>query len=199
MPGNHKRPLVVSLWFVFPATAEAHLAVKGIGEIGNGALHPLITPAHVLILLGLGLLLGQRVPFKLKLPMLVLSASSALALALAATGWIREVPSPLLIALALAIGALVALGKCPHRHVGHWICALAAIGIGLDSGLEDSPPVVVAKSLAGTWIAINAVTGYIALATSNGAEKEWAKTGIRVLGSWIFAISLLVLAFALKK
>jgi urease accessory protein len=191
--------VIASLWFVVPATAGAHLAVKGIGEIGNGALHPLITPAHVLILLGLGLLLGQRIPFELKSPMLVLSASSAIALALTATGWILEVPSPFLISLALAIGALVAVGKCPHRQVTMWICALAAIGIGLDSGLEDSPPVAMAKTLAGTWIAINAVTGYVALAASNGAEKEWARTGVRVLGSWIFAIALLVLAFALKK
>lgn len=198
MSGRSRSLALVCLLFIYPATAEAHLAVKGLGEIGNGALHPLITPAHVLILLGLGLLIGQQVPFTLKRPMLALAASSAIGLALTATGWIPGVPQPLLIALALAIGALVAVGKSPHRHVIHALCILAAVGIGLDSGLEDRPWVV-AKVLTGTWLSINVVTGYVALCASNGADKAWAKTGIRVLGSWIFAISLLVLAFALKK
>ena len=57
----------------------------------------------------------------------------------------------------------------------------------------------VLKTLAGTWLSLNAAVFYIAVCASNGAEKKWAKAAIRVLGSWIIAIALMVLAFSLRK
>jgi hydrogenase/urease accessory protein HupE len=40
---------------LLPAQAHAHSAVAGWGSIGAGLLHPLVTPPHLLLLLGLGL------------------------------------------------------------------------------------------------------------------------------------------------
>jgi urease accessory protein len=191
--------LPVLLLLVFPSTAHAHISVEGVGEIGSGALHPLMTPAHVLILLGLGLLLGQQVPFHLKTPVLVLAPVSAAALALTATGRIPVVYPPVLIGIALCIAILVALECKLPRLVCGALCAAAAIGIGLDSGLETGSAFVVAKTLFGTWFSLNLIIPYIAMCASNGADKPWAKTGIRIAGSWIIAISLMVLAFALRK
>ena len=34
---------------------------------------------------------------------------------------------------------------------------------------------------------------------SLGLQKPWLKIGVRIIGSWLVAISLMVLAFALKK
>ncbi len=72
--------LIAAVLLVFPSNADAHLAIKGAGDFGNGALHPLVTPQHLMIVLGLALLLGMRVPLRLKLPMVSLAISSAIAL-----------------------------------------------------------------------------------------------------------------------
>jgi urease accessory protein len=199
--GRGTKPgMMISLALVLTTAADAHLAVDGLGEIGNGMLHPLITPAHALILLGLGLLLGQPVPLDLKSRMKFLAGLSAVALMLAGAGvFPNGVQPPLLVAIALVIGALVALERKPHRHATLALIALAAFGIGLDSGTEPAPLFKVTKTLLGTWICVNVVVAYVAICASHGAEKPWVKVGVRVLGSWILAISLLVLAFSLRK
>ena len=175
------------------------MAVEGAGDIGNGLLHPLMTPVHVLILLGIGLLLGQRVPLNLKTPIQVFAPASSIALILTTTGWVANVYQPLLIGIALCLGILVGLGSKLPQLVYVVLCAVAAAGIGCDSAVEAGSVVVVAKTLLGTWFSVNAVVLYLAICASNGAEKKWAQTGIRVVGSWIVAISLMVLAFSLRK
>lgn len=189
----------VAALLAFPSTASAHLTIPGAGDLGNGALHPLATPSHVLILLALAILLGRRVPLDLKFAMLVLAPASAAALLATTTGWPGGVAQPFLIGLALVIAALVALEIEPSREFIAGLCAAAAIGIGLDSGVESGGAAAVAKGLFGTWFSLNFLTGYLALCVSNGAEKPWARIAMRVAGSWIIAISLLVLAFSLRK
>lgn len=190
---------VVLLSVLLASPAHAHLTVAGVGEVAGGALHPLMTPAHLLILLGLAFLLGMRIPLNLKWPMAIMVSLSAAALASTATGRISIIPQPVLITLAMIIAVLVALDLKLPSAVYYLLCGLAAIGIGLDSPVEKGNSVVIAKTLAGTWISMNIVTAYVAVCVSNGAEKLWARTGIRIVGSWIIAIAMLVLAFALKK
>lgn len=190
---------VLGLFLTLSSTAHAHMTVEGAGEIVNGVLHPLLTPAHVLILLALGLLLGQRVPLDLKRPLRVFAPASALALALTTTGKIPSVYQPMLIGIALCLGILVGLAvKLPRLGSGV-ICAVAALGIGLDSAVETGSGFTVFKTLFGTWLSLNVAVTYLAICASHGADKPWARTGIRVVGSWIIAISLLVLAFSLRK
>lgn len=189
---------IAALLLVFPSKASAHLAIKGAGDFGNGALHPLVTPQHAMILLGLALLLGMRVPLRLKLPMAALAISAAIALGLMAFVSFSP-PDLLLTLLAMILGLLVAIGRTLPPAVLAGICAVCAAAVGMDSGVDPESGMVVWKTLSGTWLGITGVTGYLALAVSNGAEKNWARTGMRVLGSWIFAIAILMLAFALRS
>lgn len=190
--------LIAALLLVFPSNADAHLAIKGAGDFGNGALHPLVTPQHLMIVLGLALLLGMRVPLRLKLPMASLAISSAIALGV--ISWIPFSPPELFLTLiAMILGLLVAIGRTLPPAVLAGICAICAVAVGLDSGVDPESGMVVWKTLSGTWLGITGVTGYLALAVSNGAEKNWARTGMRILGSWIFAIAILMLAFALRS
>lgn len=175
------------------------MTVEGAGELGNGALHPWMTPSHVLVFLALALLLGQREPLDLKIPVRVFTPVSAIALGLTATGRIGGVYQPVLIGLAMCLGILIGLAAKLPRVVLVLLCAAAAMGIGLDSGVENVPGFAMAKILLGTWLSLNAAVLYIAICASNGAGKPWAKTGIRIIGSWIIAISLMVLAFSLRK
>jgi hydrogenase/urease accessory protein HupE len=158
-----------------------------------------MTPAHVLILIGLGLLLGQRVPLDLKLPLRVFGPVSLIALAVTTAPWMGGIHPPVLSAITMGIAILVALGKPLPWVVSGVVCAAAAIGIGLDSSVETGTGWQIAKTLAGTWLTMNAIVCYLAICASHGADKPWARTGIRIIGSWIVAIAVLLLAFSLRK
>lgn len=178
---------------------QAHMAVEGAGQIASGALHPLVTPAHVLILLGLGLLVGQQVPLDLKVPIRVFAPVSAISLFLTTLWQVSSVYQPVLIGIALCIGILVGLERKLSRLACGLLCAAAAYGIGIDSGVESGSTFEVVKTLIGTWFSMNAAVVYIAICASNSAGRKWARAAIRIVGSWIIAISVLVLAFSLRK
>lgn len=187
-------------FFLLPlATVQAHLTVEGVGEVANGALHPLMTPAHALVILSLGLLLGQQVPLNLKTPVSIFAPVSAAALLLTLGGWVGEVYQQVLIGISLVAAALVGLEIKIPSWVGAVLCLAAASAIGLDSGVDSGSTISVLKTLAGTWLSLNAAVFYIAVCASNAENRKWARVGIRVIGSWIIAIALMVLAFSLRK
>jgi len=58
---------------------------------------------------------------------------------------------------------------------------------------------MIVKSLLGTWIVVVFLVFDVGSYAALAGRKEWSQIGLRVIGSWIVAISLLVLAFELKK
>jgi hypothetical protein len=71
----------------------------------------------------------------------------------------------------------------------------------LDSGADiGGKPLAIAGTLLGTWVSLGIGLINIAYYVSLAAERErkWIGIGLRIAGSWIFAISLLMLAFALR-
>jgi urease accessory protein len=167
----------------------------------SALLHPWMTPAHVLILLALGLWIGQHPPLRLGLPCKVFAPLSAVALAVSTTKWIAAVPPFLLAAIALVIAAAIAFEAPLSSPLRVAVIGAAAIGIGLDSGPETATPLDTLGTLAGTWVSLGLglvnIAYYVSLAAA--LQKKWIGIGIRVAGSWIFAISLLMLAFALRR
>jgi hydrogenase/urease accessory protein HupE len=191
--------LPIFLLFFLPATARAHAPIAGLGDFVNGIVHPLVTPSHLLILIGLGLLIGQHTPLKLKMPALIFGVFSALALLLTTTSIIQTVYVPVLIAIALAAGILVALEKKLPPLAAAVLVAVAALAIGLDSGVTSNSKATIAKSLIGTWISLIVILCDVAIYAAFATKKEWMKVGLRVLGAWIIAVAVLVLAFSLQK
>lgn len=53
-------PLASILYVTWPFTASAHVTFTGAGDLFAGLVHPLVVPAHVLVLVALGLLFGQK-------------------------------------------------------------------------------------------------------------------------------------------
>src|SRR6478609_1153457 len=137
---------VVLFSLALAPTVHAHMAVEGEGQIASGAVHPFVVPIHVLIILGLGLLLGQRVPLDLKIPARVILPVSAVALALSTLRPSAAVYPPLMVGVALCIGILVGLEKKLPRVVLGILCAVAVAGLGLDSGVESSSAAAIAKT-----------------------------------------------------
>ncbi|MDR3401894.1 MAG: HupE/UreJ family protein [Chthoniobacter sp.] len=180
----------------------AHMTAPGMGNFASGLLHPWMTPTHVLVLLALGLWLGQHVPLRLGMPCKVFAPLSAVALLLTTTGWVAVVPPPILLGIALVTAAVVALESRLPSSAGAVLLAVAAVAIGLDSAPETtSTPSAVFSTLAGTWVGLGLGLVNLAYYVSLAAERkrQWIRIGFRVVGSWIFAISLLMLAFALRR
>ena len=173
--------------------------MRGMGEFGGGFVHPLLTPSHLLILIGLGLWLGQQTPLRLKMPMLMFIPFSAAGLLLTTKFPMPISWQPILICLALAGGILVAMSAKLPAWVAAPVFAAGALAIGLDSGVDAATSATaIAKTLFATWISLNLWLVNFSFYTSLCPQKKWMQIGIRVAGSWIAAISLLVLAFALK-
>ena len=192
--------LVFILSLALPASARAHGAIPGLEGFANGLLHPVTTPAHILIILALGLLVGQRTPLDLKTPLTVFIPTLAVALLLTLTGKVAAVPQPILLAVALVLAALVAWQKPIPRLASQALSSAAALAIGWDSGIETGSRATVLKTLLGTWLMVTFLVFDVAYYASVAAARaEWLKVGLRVLGSWILAISLLMLAFALRR
>lgn len=200
------RHFLANRWFAtgfllvvgFPLNVHAHTPIEGAGDFVAGLLHPLTTPTHLLVLLALGLMLGQHPPLRLKTPLLVFIPLSALALVLTTAGWFTPVPPAILLTIALGAAALVAWEKTVPPLANRVLLAAAAIALGLDSAVEKTDSVVVTKTLLGTAISLPVVLFDVAYYTSLCARKSWMRIGVRVLGSWIIAIALLVLAFSFR-
>lgn len=191
-------PVLLIGFLVFPAAAHAHSPIKGAGEVIGGLLHPLTTPVHILIIVALGLLAGRRRPLDLKAPMAVFMALSGAALIVATLGGVKAVHPALLLGIALGAGLLLALDWNPASLP---LCALfgvAALAMGLDSAVESGSKSGIAKTMVGNWISLVVLVCDVAIYISLGGEAKWLKVALRIAGSWIIAISLLVLAFSLR-
>lgn len=180
--------------------AQAHTTFQGLGEFGSGVLHPLTTPAHLLLLLALGLWLGQARPLRLREPAGVFAAFAAGGLLLTTTGLPAGVPLPVLIALVLAVGAAVVWAGPPPLAARLAVCGAAALALGLDSGVDANlPGLAVAKTLFATWVSLVLCVVNVAFYISLLPPSKGVQTGLRVVGSWIVAIAFLMLAFALRR
>jgi urease accessory protein len=185
-----------SLW-----CALAHVPTPGLNDTVAGILHPFTTPAHILILLGIGVLLGQNFQSHFGRAYAAFALAAAAALLLTATNWVTGVPEPALLCIALAVGALVAIETRLSSLAAVVLFAAAATAVGLDSGVEPGGKRSVVNTLFGTWIGLSVGLGNIAYFTVLIVEKnrKWMNIGLRVSGSWIVAISLLALAFSIRK
>ena len=189
-----------AILLIFPGSAEAHTPIKGVGEFANGFFHPFLTSTHLLVLLSLGLLLGQRQPLRLQSPIGFFAMSAAVGLSLTTAHIVPGVYQPILITLGLCAGGLVALAASLPPWVRLIACAAAGFALGLDSGVDSGATgTATATTLAATWISLLVCVIDIAFYSSLIPPYKWVLTGVRVVGSWIVAIALLMLAFALKR
>jgi hydrogenase/urease accessory protein HupE len=131
--------------------------------------------------------------------MAIFAPLSGLALFLTTTGWIKSVYPPVLICIALCAAVLLALEKTPPPVALGALFAAAALALGLDSGIEPAPTAKSVKTLLGNWISLSVLLADVAIYVSLAGEAKWLKIALRIAGSWIIAISLLVLAFSMRK
>lgn len=192
-------PVAAAGWLLPSTRAQAHTTFPGLGEYASGFLHPLTTPLHLLVLLAMGLWLGQHAPLRIKEPAAVFAGAAAVGLGWAAARGGGVYP-PLLAGIGLCAGACVAVDLQPPWWVKLIAGGIAALALGSDSGVETGTPGSSAiKIMSATWVSLVLCLVNIAFYVSLLPATRWAQIGVRVLGSWIVAITILLLAFALRR
>jgi len=158
-----------------------------------GLAHPVTTPAHVVALVGLGLIGGRNL-----MPAgaaIIAAFALGLAAGLGAIAWgVEETPaSDVLLASATLCGLIATSRVAVPLPLAALVALLSGIALGLDSPPEAIFLREAVAMLLGTACGGAGALAMIAFAAS--AAARW-RHGIvlRVAGSWVAAIAILVLA-----
>jgi hydrogenase/urease accessory protein HupE len=185
------------LFLATPRVADAHLVTTGFGPFYDGISHLVLSPDDLLGVLAMALLaglggapLGRRVLLVLPLAWLA--------------GGMIGIQAPVEVSLPVAntlsfliVGALVAADR---RLPGSVVTGLA-VALGALHGIFNGTAMAAAGggllALMGIAAAVFVVIALVsALVVS--LRKEWARIVVRVAGSWIAAVGLLMLGWAFR-
>lgn len=180
---------------LLPAIAAAH-PIKGVGDFYAGMLHPLTALDFVLPWIALALFAGQQ---GRKSALLVLGTFPAsillgavLAIASPQPAWLSAANLAIIPVLGLAVALAF---SCP---VPLMFVFSAAVGFlqGFANGAEITGAISPWRFIPGlTTVAILVIAYGIGMVRS--LEKPWTRVAVRVVGSWIAAIGIMVCAFRL--
>jgi hydrogenase/urease accessory protein HupE len=183
-----------------PAPALAHDLSAQYGAFLGPALHVFTEIDHLGAFLAVGLLAGQQAALARTIGLivfgLVLVCGITAPFASDAIGALESIEGYLSPASLLVAGVLVAIG----RPLPAWLVGLAsgALGLvhGLANGLEFAADALPAVWMLGAGVAAALVValGTLLAATLDGPR---GRIVVRVLGSWLAALGLMLLGLAL--
>lgn len=180
-----------------PGLAVAHMPIKGINNFYNGLIHPVLVPSHLLLLIAMGLFFGQQGPKENQKALVVFLIATIVGLIVAwfSIGVDMEM---FLLSGSAAIGLLVAISPAAGLFWCSIIVALVGLSVGMDSAQETLSGKEKFLSLFGSGVGIYLLFLYPMAFADYFNKKTWQKIGVRVVGSWVAASSLLVLALSLS-
>jgi urease accessory protein len=164
-----------------------------LGGLAGGLLHPLLAPAHLVSFIGLALLAGRG---RLRARAAIATAFAlGLGGGLGAIAWgVAETPAnDVLLAAAVICGVIAALGLPVPARLAAALAFIIGSAVGLDSPPETISMHEAVLMLIGTFCGGIAALGLMAAAAALLAHV-WQAIALRVAGSWIAAIAILVLA-----
>ena len=181
----------LGLLLLAPATAHAHLVQTGFGTFYDGINHLLITPSDLLLVIGLALLAGLngKAPSR---NVLVGLPTAWIAGGIAGMYIANDSTLPWMTTLSFGLvgGLIAANAKLPEPA----IMALA-VAAGLMHGYINGATMAPGGA---DWLALaGATAATLVLATVLSAivvnlKADWQRIVVRVAGSWMVAISLLM-------
>ena len=177
-----------------PAVAQAHLVTSGLGPFYDGALHLLLSPADLLGLLAVALLAGLRGRHAGRLTVI------ALPLAWLCAGLIG-MQLPLVPDLAwVGIVSFMLLGGLVAADARLPSLGMAMLGViyGTLQGLSSGAGLVAAgagfTSLGGVVLTVLLLALLISAAVAP-LQVFWARVAVRIAGSWVVAVGMLMLGW----
>jgi hydrogenase/urease accessory protein HupE len=186
---------VAGILLALPATSHAHLVSTGLGPFYDGVSHLALTPEDLLPALAIALLAGQNGARAGRLALFALpGAWLAGGLAGLALPTITTAAAVTTVSF-LALGGLVAADA---RLRPEWVAGLAVV-VGLLQGYLDGSGLAPAKlgalGLVGIVTTLFVVVA-LAAALVVALRVPGARIAVRVAGSWIVAIGLLLLGWS---
>ncbi|MEQ1891368.1 MAG: HupE/UreJ family protein [Planctomycetota bacterium] len=186
--------LLMTLAFVCASAppTSAHLVQTGFGTFYDGLAHFLITPTDVLAVLALGALAGLRGASVARPLLFVLSAAW---LAGGIAGAVRPGGGELPLASALSVallGALVAANARPPRALVLALGGAAGLLHGYANGvtLTSFDPLRLTGAVVACFVFFTLAAGLVV-----GLRARWQEVAVRVAGSWIAAIGVLMIGW----
>jgi urease accessory protein len=189
--------LLAAAAFVLSAQAAfAHPPPLGIGGFPGGLMHSLFVPAHAMAVLALGLLIGQQAWSRMAALSFVLGLAAGLGVMTLGVvpSWMNE----LVLGGALIAGLLAALTRPVPEMLGCILAVLLGFCIALDSPPEAISLTEANLMLIGTGLGATALL-IAAIAIASRLKAGWARIAARIVGSWIAASAILVLALRLVR
>jgi len=186
------------LFFVIglPARAGAHLVTSGLGPVYDGMEHMLLSPDQWIMVAGLGLLAGLNGAAAGRAALFSFPCAW---FAGGGTGHLIHLPLPLLIpgVALLVVGGLVAADLKAGRKI---VVAVAVVLGFLQGYLNGVPP----GAVDGAPLALlgASVVAFVILALGAGLAvnvEGWRRIVVRVAGSWMAAIGILLLGWTIRK
>ena len=189
------RLLALAALCTAPVPANAHALFEGALGFYGGFLHPLLTPTHALAIGAFGLL-AARGSRKWVWPVTV-SFMVALVLGFSLIPFFNGTSlSQVIILVGAAISAIgVALNLAPPTAISVFLALAAGLPIGAESAPQSTSLneaiVAILGTLGGVAIMLVLIVE-VAMSCHDGSPR----LAVRVIGSWIAASAVLVLALA---
>ena len=192
-------PLAVAgaLLVLAPASAHAHLVNTGLGPVYDGISHLFLSFDDLLPVVAMALLGGlngadaaRRVLFALPAAWLIGGIAGNLA-------GVTLLPAGITSVSLIALGILVAA----DRRLSPNVVTALAVAVGLLHGWLNGGAIAAAgREAIGLAGIVGSVFVLVALVAAPVASLRvpWARIAVRVAGSWIAAIGLLLLGWALS-
>jgi len=188
---------VASALLLWPSPAEAHLVTTGLGPIYDGISHVLMSPDDVVPILAMAFLAGLNGPVAGRRTLFALTAAWLVG---GAAGFYSGQPLIPGAASALSFLALGGLTAADKRLSPRIVTALAAVVGMLHGWLNGAGIAESQRELLGLVGIASVVFVLVALASAFvvSLRAGWTRIAVRVAGSWIAAIGLLMLGWNLR-
>jgi hydrogenase/urease accessory protein HupE len=178
--------------------AHAHLMNSGFGPFYDGLAHPLMSPEDLLPAVAVTLLAGLA---GARYGRWVLATLPPAWLAGMLAGWALALPSAPASAMAVATavtGALAASGvRLRLPAVIGW-AALLGVMHGVGNGGELAATAGGLLAIVGTALSLAAVVALVAGQVAV-LQAYWARLAVRISGSWIAAVGMLMFGWSMKS
>jgi hydrogenase/urease accessory protein HupE len=195
--------LLLAVTVAAATPAQAHLMNSGFGPFYDGLAHPLLSPEDLLPAVAMTLLAGLGGARAGRFVLAILPSAWLVGMlagaGLAASGAIGPSGAPAwLIAVVTALmGALVAADlRLPLAVVIAIAAALGALH-GYDNGRDLAATTGALVAILGIACSLFAIVSLLAGQVAV-VQAQWARLAVRISGSWIAAVGLLMLGWSTR-
>ncbi len=180
------------------SSAQAHGMASGIGGFYGGLVHPLLVPAHMFALAGLGLCIGQQAPRQRAVLLALFAASLVAGVIVIVSAFAVTAAEAAILGVAAAAGLALAVARPHWLFVGAPLAAIAGVAVELDSVPEEISMSATFLGLAGSVVGAFLIVMLVSGLTPYW-QRDWHRIAVRIAGSWIAASAILVLALRFAR